>query len=313
MNRSAPVAITGLGCLCAAGLNLRECMSSLFSGTRNPAPPQRFAHDHPTAYPVFEVIEEFFPDNSNGKARLSRTSGLAVAATLEALNDAGWSKETLSKKRIGVCVGTTVGCTLNSEEFYREYRKTLNPDMAPIKRFLSSNPAVAIAREFGFTGPCQTVVNACSSGTDAVGLGASWIRSGICDLVLAGGADELCRTTYNGFISLMITDDTPCKPFDRDRKGLNLGEGAAMLVLEPEDAARRRENNTRSYVLGYGIACDAYHLTKPKPDGKGLKQAVSYALADSGKTNREILDSMNTAGKAFGENVKKKFGGGGEW
>ena len=108
------------------------------------------------------------------------------------------------------------------------------------------------------------------------------------DVVVAGGADELCRTTYNGFISLMITDDSPCKPFDRDRKGLNLGEGSAMLLLEPDDAVRGREKRARSYVLGYGAASDAYHLTAPRPDGKGLKQAISDALADSGRRVEEI-------------------------
>jgi len=288
MNLSVPVAINGIGCICAAGLNLRECMNSLFSGTRQPTPPERFTYSHPISYPVFEVFKDFCPDEADERVELTRTNSLALAAAQEALNDAGWNRETLDEKRVGVCVGTTVGCTMNNEDFYREYRKGLHPDMAPIKLFLSSNPAAAIAREWGFTGPCQTVVNACSSGTDAVGLGAFWIRSGICDVVVAGGADELCRTTYNGFISLMITDDSPCKPFDRDRKGLNLGEGAAMLLLESDDAVRGKEKRARSYVLGYGTACDAYHLTAPRPDGKGLKQAITDALADSGRTVEEI-------------------------
>ena len=98
----------------------------------------------------------------------------------------------------------------------------------------------------------QTVVNACSSGTDAIGIGASWLRAGICDVVLAGGADELCRIIYNGFISLMITDDQPCRPFDRERRGLNLGEGAAVLVLERPSGAAARGARTRAQVLGYG-------------------------------------------------------------
>lgn len=209
------------------------------------------------------------------------TGGLAMAAVREALNDAGWGLEDLGSNRVGVCMGTTVGSAMNSEDFYRDYRKGCHPDMAPIRRFLDSNPAALVAREFGLDGPCQTIVNACSSGTDAVGVGVSWIRAGVCDVVIAGGADELCRTTYNGFVSLMIMDENPCRPFDRDRRGLNLGEGAAALVLESEDTFSARKIRARSFVLGFGAACDAYHLTAPKPDGMGLKKAIADAMEES--------------------------------
>ena len=232
--RQAPIAITGLGCICAAGHNLDECMATLFSGGRAPAPPVRFTSSHPASYPVFEVHD--FPE----RPELLRTSALALQAAREALADAGLERASWETLRVGVCVGTTVGSAMNDEPFCRAYRAGSDPDLAPIERILRSNPAAVIAREFGFYGPCQTVVNACSSGTDAVGLGASWIRAGICDLVVAGGADELSRITYNGFISLMITDDSPCKPFDRERKGLNLGEGAAMLILESDQLRHRR-------------------------------------------------------------------------
>jgi 3-oxoacyl-[acyl-carrier-protein] synthase-1/3-oxoacyl-[acyl-carrier-protein] synthase II len=139
-----------------------------------------------------------------------------------------------------------------------------------------------VARHFDLSGPVQTVVNACSSGTDAVGIAAQWLRDGLCDLVLAGGADELCRTTCNGFTSLMITDSEPVRPFDRSRKGLNLGEGAGMLVLESDDLVRQRPGRTLASVVGYGGACDAHHLTAPHPEGAGLKRALQEALAACG-------------------------------
>jgi 3-oxoacyl-[acyl-carrier-protein] synthase II len=112
-------------------------------------------------------------------------------------------------------MGTTVGCTLNNDQFYIDYKKGKNPGMDPVKRFLNSNPAASVVKEFELTGPAQSIVNACASGTDAIGIGASWIEAGLCDLVIAGGTDELCKVTYNGFISLMITDKDPCKPFDQ--------------------------------------------------------------------------------------------------
>ncbi|MGA9752440.1 MAG: beta-ketoacyl-[acyl-carrier-protein] synthase family protein [Acidobacteriota bacterium] len=282
MKRTAPVAITGIGCLCAAGDTVQKCMEAVFRGERNPTPPRTFFVGREAAYPVFEVSRELPNPRMPGKSGVLRTSRLALAATLAALEDAGLDRNALGSRRVGVCIGTTVGSAMNNEDFYKEYRDGQHPNMAPIERFLASNPASVLAREFEVMGPCQTVVNACASGTDAVGIGASWIRAGLCDIVLSGGADELCRVTYEGFISLLVTDAAPCRPFDVARKGLNLGEGAALLVLESEESREARGKGARSYVLGYGSAGDAYHLTAPDPKGRGLKRAINEALGQAG-------------------------------
>jgi len=279
MKSNSAIAVTGIGCLCAAGLDLKQCMDSLFSGGCAPNPPTRFSSGHPTDYPVFEILEMPSVGGNGPQSDIMLTAKFASKAAQQALGNAGLSRKMLQDKRVGVCIGTTVGSTMNNEEFYRKYRSSSRPQMAAINRFLNSNPAKVIAEQYGVSGPCQTVVNACSSGTDAIGLGAAWIRSGICDIVLAGGADELCRVTYNGFISLMIADESPCRPFDVDRKGLNLGEGAAMLVLESAALCRERNQPPRAMMLSYGSACDAYHLTAPAPDGRGLKQAITAAMA----------------------------------
>jgi 3-oxoacyl-[acyl-carrier-protein] synthase II len=301
MKPSTPVAITGIGCLSAAGMSLNENMASLFAGTRHVAPPRRFSSSHPVSYPVFEILEDPLSKSRFKNEDISRTCGFGLSATIEALKDAGLENEDIKGATVGVCIGTTVGSAMNDEGFYRDYHNGLHPDMAIIERYLNGNPASVIAREFGFSGPCQTVVNACSSGTDAIGIGASWIRSGTCDIVIAGGADELCRVTYNGFISLMISDDSPCKPFDRDRKGLNLGEGAGVLILESDNLIRKRNKTARAFVLGYGSACDGYHLTAPRPDGRGLKDALTYALTESGKTGNDIA-FVNSHGTATRDN-----------
>jgi 3-oxoacyl-[acyl-carrier-protein] synthase II len=281
-------------------------MESLFAGKRHVAPPVRFSSKHPVPYPVFEISEDVFQAISPRHNDISRTCKLGIAATQEALKDAGLTPEDLTGIRVGVCMGTTVGSTMNNEEFYRDYRSGLNPDMAIINRYLFGNPSSVIAREFELSGPCQTVVNACSSSTDAIGIGTLWLRSGICDIVIAGGADELCRVTYNGFISLMITDESPCKPFDRDRKGLNLGEGAAVLILESYNSMKKRRKTARSFVLGYGSACDGYHLTAPRPDGKGLKKAMADAFVDSGTTDKDIA-FVNTHGTATRDNDRAEI------
>ncbi len=283
-----PVAITGMGCLCAAGLNLDASMDALFRGKRHPKRPSKFSGNRSVSYPVFEIAEDFFPSGEMRISNVLRTCKLALAAASEALDNAGWDRDALHGKRVGVCIGTNVGSSMNNEAFYRKNREGCDPYVPPAERFLVSNPTSSIIREFGLAGPCQTVVNACSAGSDAIGLAASWIRSGICDMVITGGADEMYQVTYNGFISLMISDDAPCKPFDARRKGLNLGEGAGMLILESEAMLRERKKTPRAFVLGYGSASDAYHLTAPRPDGKGLKLAIAEAMKTSGTGASDI-------------------------
>jgi 3-oxoacyl-[acyl-carrier-protein] synthase II len=288
MNPAGPVAITGIGCICAPGQTLALGLESIFRKPRKPAPPLRFTSNHPVSYPVFEITDDLNSLSIKGSRDISRTARLALGAAMEAVGDAGLDGEMLRSKRVGVCLGTSVGNAMNSESFHRQFRKGEEPEMAPINRYLRSNPVEVLAREFDLAGPNQTVVNACSSGTDAIGLGALWIQSGLCDLVLAGGADELCHVTYNGFISLMITDDSPCKPFDRDRKGLNLGEGAAVLVLESEKSRLARGKASRAFVRGYGASCDAFHLTAPHPEGRGLRRALEEAMRLSGVSPEEL-------------------------
>ena len=282
----SPVAITGLGCICTLGRTLDACMEGLFRGGREPRPTSRFTTSHPIRYPVFEVPD--FPEVPG----MLRTSALGLHAAREAIRDAGLDPEALKGLRVGVCMGTTVGSAMNDEAFCRAHRAGQDPDLAPMVRILASNPAAVIARAFDFKGPCQTVVNACSSGTDAIGLGASWIQAGICDVVVAGGADELGRITFDGFISLKITDPGPCKPFDQHRRGLNLGEGAGVLVLESERSRAGRA--ALSFVLGYGSACDAYHPTAPKPDGAGLKRAIAEALAGIAPSQLAFVNAHGT-------------------
>jgi len=303
MSNPFPVAITGMGCICAPGNTVGECMDALFRERKDPTPPLRFTSGHSISYPVFEVSDDLMSLEPRGITDITRTGRLALFAAHEAIGNAGLNREleVLRTQRVGVCVGTTVGTTMNDEGFYRQYLKGEQPDMVHITRLLNSNPAAVIAREFDLCGPCQTVVNACSSGTDAIGLGASWIKSGLCDIVLAGGTDELCHVTYNGFISLMITDDVPCKPFDRNRKGLNLGEGAAILVLESENSRRARNKKARAFVLGYGASCDAYHFTAPHPEGRGLRRAIGETIA-LGNITADNIAFVNAHGTGTPDN-----------
>jgi len=286
MKPLAPVAIAGIGCICSAGLVLKECMNFLYKGKRNPAPPVHF----PTklTFPVFEVLEDFFQPGLFEEKNLLRTCKLALTATLGAIRDAEFNRKILETKRVGACIGTNIGCSMYDESITNDGTEDNTSFITPVNRFFFSNPTSSIASEFKITGPLQTVVNACSSGSDALGLAASWIRSGICDIVIAGGADEMYQITYTGFKSLLINDDSPCKPFDVNRKGLNLGEGAAVFILVSDEIVKEMKTKPRAYILGYGSATDAFHHTKTRPDGKGLKLAIEEAMESSGTTPWDI-------------------------
>ncbi len=271
---SRGVAIAGVGCLSAAGPDLRSSLASMLAGHRNPAPTHRFPTNHPVLPPVFEVPTAWLDPS------LPRTLALALAATRQALEDAGLSQEALGGLRVGLCLGTTVGQVSIDEAAHAVLHRGGTPDPVALLETRDFNLSLGLATLLGCRGPCQTVVNACSSGTDALGLGASWITAGLCDLVLAGGADALGRIPMNGFMALKVVDMEPCRPFCADRRGLNLGEGAGIFVLvSPALEARQR---VRGRILGYGCAADAYHATAPHPEGRGLRKAIGEAMTRAG-------------------------------
>lgn len=151
-----------------------------------------------------------------------------------------------------------------------------------MRRYLSDNLAVALQDIFHCQGPSAVVTNACASGTDAIGLGRSWLRHDLCDLVLCGGADELSRLACHGFASLLLTSAAPCMPFARERSGLNLGEGAGIVILEKSSRARDRGVRPQGWLRGYGAASDGHHPTAPHPEGRGLQQAIRTAMTEAG-------------------------------
>ena len=298
-----PVPISGMGCVCAAGRKMTEVMEMILAGRREPVISDRIISDLSVSYPVFELSAEVAPAGYYDERECFRCGLLAVSAAREAVDEARIDREQLKELRVGVCIGTTVGNAMNNEGFYRAFLEKRFPDMDSIDDYLRANPADMVADAFGLKGPRQCIGNACASGAVAIGQAAEWIRDGICDIVLAGGADILCRVVYNGFISLKVADTEPCRPFDADRGGLNLGEGAAMLVMESQEIAERRGVSNKAYLCGYGNCSDAYHTTAPHPNGKGLEQAITAALGHA-KIGRNEISFINAHGTATLDNDK---------
>jgi len=301
------IAITGLGAISAAGNNLKETLQNFTSGKRNGGPVTLFKTE--LNYPVFQVSNFSLPTPDT-----MRSLSLAFYAAQEAISDAGLANG-FGNLRIGICLGTTVASQLNDTDFYRQYRSQGTAALGSVDRYLNSNLAQALAKFFKIrTSFCTTIVNACSSGTDAIGVGLSWLRNDYCDLVIAGGADELNRVPLDGFGSLSVVSKSLCAPFDRNRSGLNLGEGAGIIILEKPATARTRGKTPSLFLKGYGLAADAYHLTAPRPDGSGLEQALERALSQAEIQPKDIafVNAHGTATKdndlVEGKTLAKVFG-----
>jgi 3-oxoacyl-(acyl-carrier-protein) synthase len=303
------VVITGLGAVSAAGLSLARTLESFERQERNIGPVSLFSSS--LTHPAFEVKGLAAWYDLPGQ----RTLGLCLAALDEALADAGLGDP--SSFRVGVCLGTTVASQLNDLAFYKTYRNTGEVLLEPVDRFLKGNLADQVGRRLKVQGPRMTVVNACSSGTDAIGVGLGWLKAGLCDIAICGGADELNHVPYVGFASLGIMNPDPCSPFDRDRQGLNLGEGAGIVVLEKQSIAKQRGRKAAVSFCGYGSCADAYHLTAPRPDGAGLSTALAAALNEAGIMPRDVafvnahgtgtkdndLVEGNTLARVFGKDL----------
>lgn len=218
-----------------------------------------------------EVPHEWLDKNISA---IPKPNAIAKAALHQALDQAGLSIDKLSTLRVGICIGSTSGGANYQDAFNRDFHLGKMPEPTPLLEYFSNNTAQWLARELKLSGPILMINNACTSGADAVGLGAQWLRADLCDMVICGGTEAIYPFMQFGFRSLMLTSNHRCKPFDRNRQGLNLGEGAGILILEKASTPRSK----RAQVLGYGSASDAYHPTTPHPEGRGLNEAVRRAL-----------------------------------
>ena len=254
-------------------------------------------------YPVFELPDAIAPEGYYDNPETRRCGILSNSAITQALASANLSVDSLKEKRIGIILGSTVGNAMNNEQFYADYLNRKNPSMDAIDMYLKSSPTDMAADMLGINCIRYCVSNACASGAVAIGEGAKWIKSGLCDIVIAGGVDILCRVVYNGFISLKIYSEEFCRPFDVNRNGLNLGDGAGIVILESCQAAEQRNEQPKGYICGFGNYSDAYHMSAPSPDAVGLTNATDSVLA-AGKVEYSDIAFINAHGTATPENDK---------
>jgi 3-oxoacyl-[acyl-carrier-protein] synthase II len=188
---------------------------------------------------------------------------------------------------------------LECEAIFRRYlqRGGAGTPFSPFSSFCCASSADTIASRLSLFGPKTTFMTACSSGATALGYAGDLIRRGQARIMIAGGTEPLCRITYAAFNALKAVDPQYCKPFDRQRQGLSLGEGAGMMILEALEHARERGVPILAELLGYGVSCDAHHMTAPDPEGSGAVRCMMAALEDAGAHPGQV-DHINAHGTA---------------
>ena len=289
------IAITGEGIICAIGADKASVLDSLRRKQTGIATMRYLPSGH-QELPVGEVKLSDDEMKSllgiESSVEVSRTALMGMLAVRQALDDAGYHSE--GNGKVVLISGTTVAGMDITERHFTDLR-TSDEHLSCLRYHSCGDNTRQIADHFGCFSEVTTVSTACSSAANALILGAEMLKSGEADIVVAGGTEALSVFHLNGFNSLMILDKEHCRPFDETRAGLNLGEGAAYVVLESEEHARQRQASVHAYLTGYGNACDAFHQTASSENGEGAYLAMQQALMMA-QLQPEDIDYVNAHG-----------------
>lgn len=297
------IVITGLGTLNSIADNVPTFTRALQKGICGIGPIDLFDttgfHSQTGGQIKNFIARDYIPENFSIK-RMSRADKLSFAAILEALRGAGlYPPPEELKDEIGLAIGGGAGGLLEGEEFYENYLKNngKNAKFSILSSLFCASSADRIASAFGFMGPKSTFMTACSAGATAIGYARDLIISGHASMMIAGGVEPMSRLTFAAFNALKSVDPETCRPFDKNRAGLSLGEAAAIMILESLDSALNRGTKIYGEILGYGITCDSFHMTAPDEQASGAIRSMQAALKDSGLSIEDI-DYINAHGTA---------------
>jgi 3-oxoacyl-[acyl-carrier-protein] synthase II len=293
------VVITGLGCVSPLGLSVQETWDALIAGKSGAAPITLFdARDHKTRFAA--EVKGFDPSKwlkPRDARRSDRYLQFAMASAIQAVEDARLEIDESNRDRVGVLIGSGIagiGTLLSQVELMRERGASrVSPFLVPM--MLADTAPGMVAIHFGARGPNMALATACATGSNAIGEAAHIIRRGSADVMIAGGAEaalvKLAMAGMNAMGALSTRNDAPeraSRPFDKERDGFVMGEGAAVLVLESLEHARARGAHILAELTGYGATDDAYHISAPAPQGEGAVLCMNAALEDARLSPGEI-------------------------
>ena len=320
------VVVTGLGCVSPVGNNVKDAWQALLDGKSGAAPITAFdASAHKTRFAA--EVKGFDPAalfGTKDARKMDRFTQLATSATLEAIAHAGLTIDDANRDRVGILIGSGIGGIITLIEQY-EVMKQRGPDrVSPflIPMMISDGAAGNIAIRIGARGPNMSLATACASGTNALGEAAEMIRRGSADVMIAGASEAaisaIAMAGMNVMTALSTRNDDPQKasrPFDKDRDGFVMGEGAGILILESLEYAQARGANILCEFTGYGTTDDAHHISAPAEDGAGAVNSMRLAIESAG-LKFEDIDYINAHGTSTYLNdksettaIKTLFGG----
>jgi len=310
------VVITGLGALSPLGLNIEENWNNLINGVNGIKPLERFSGEEYRTHNGGEVVGfdilNFIKDERLKEIGLC--SQFSIAGVKMAIDNSNLKE--YDKDRIGVAIGTTMGDVQElekvDEDYYYKGYKSINPKN--MLNYPSNELVKNIMSYFDFRGINNTFTTACAAGNYAYGYAFDCIKSGLSDIMIAGGADVLSRVAYAGFNRLFAMASEMCQPFSLDRKGMIVSEGAAFMVMESLESAKNRGAKILAEFVGYGISCDAFDITIPHENGLGAIEVMNNAIINS-NISKESIGYINTHGTGTKENdrvetlaIKNVFG-----
>jgi len=318
MTNTTAVVVTGIGLVTPIGTGRQQFWDALMAGHSGFGPVKSFDTSSFGVHLGAEIAD-FNPREyvfALDPETIGRSSQLAIAAARLALQDGSLELDKTDRRRAGVCVGTTSGEPHFIERFDDHY---VSGELERVgKEFITRYPCHVVpghvAKELGLAGEAMMIPTACAAGNYAIAHATDLLRARKTDFMLAGGADSFSRITYTGFARLGAIAPEVCQPFDRNRKGMVPGEGAAMLLLELKERAIARGARIYCEIGGYGLSCDAHHMTAAHPQGEGAARAMNIALSKS-EVSPSQVDYISAHGTGTPTNdrletiaVKKTFG-----
>ncbi|GAB4412750.1 MAG: beta-ketoacyl-ACP synthase II [Thermodesulfovibrionales bacterium] len=284
------VVITGLGVISSIGIGWREFWNSLIKGRSGISPVTAFDTSNHFTHNGGE-IKDFRPEefiSSDHIPYLSRASQLALAAATLAVEDARLSQNNVLNARVGTCIGTTMGAVqtveIIDELIVHEHQIDFSSEL--ICQVSTHSTPSSVAKAFNLNGPNMMFSTACAAGNYAVGYGFDLIKFGRADILLSGSSEPLSKVAFTGFNQFKAVAPEKCQPFDKNRKGMMVGEGAGILVLESLESALKRKAPIYAEILGYGLSCDAYHMTASSVEG--IAACMRKAIRAAGITIDDV-------------------------
>ncbi len=276
------VVISGMGIICPIGFGEKAFWTSLTEGRSGAAPVDGLDTSELSRQNACQVREPIDIGSATG-GQPGRASQLAIAASRQAVAASGISPSDVPRGRLAVTIGTTMGETefIENQLGAPDDQWLCSDHMQQIARGKPGCIAANVLADLDASGPAVDLYGACAAGNMAIATARQSLLAGDCDVALAGGADGFSRLAFIGFMRLRVMAAEVCRPFDDQRDGLFVGEGAAVFVLERESSVKARGGTVRARVLGTGLTSENYHPTRPDPEGDGLTRATLHALSDA--------------------------------